>query len=145
LVFGNFLGKALGTLIGGVGGLLLLSSLMLITLIIAFDIKIEKIFVWLASLFARTKETAEETINEAKMSGKEKDNLEKIKDLRERKKKTILPVGEIKADEQTSELTDEQKEETTIRIIRKDEPSPTKTEILQPSVNVADISLGDLP
>ncbi|MDP3148994.1 MAG: DNA translocase FtsK 4TM domain-containing protein [Ignavibacteria bacterium] len=127
--FGNFLGRALGTLIGGVGSLLLLSSLMLITLIIAFDIKIEKIFVWIASLFARTKDDAEEKVSEAKTSGKEKDNLEKIKELREKKRKTVLPVGDIKANELTSDLTDEQKEETTIRIIRKDEPSPTKTEI----------------
>lgn len=127
--FGNFLGKALGTLIGGVGSLLLLISLMIITLIIAFDIKIEKIFIWIASLLAKTKESAPEKINEAKTSDKEKDNLEKIKDLREKKKKPILPVSEIKADEPTSELTEEQKEETTIRIIRKNEPSPAKTEI----------------
>ena len=127
--FGNFLGKALGTLIGGIGSLLLLSTLLLITLIIAFDIKIEKIFVWIASLFARTKETAEEKINEAKMSGKEKDNLEKIKDLREKKKKTILPAGDADMQEAQSDLTEKQKEETTIRIVRKDEPSPTKTEI----------------
>lgn len=132
---GNFLGNALGTLIGGVGSLLLLILLMTITLIIAFDIKIEKIFVWIAALFAKTKETAQEKMKEAKTSDKEKDNLEKIKDLREKKKKTILPLGEVKTDEPISELTDEQKEETTIRIIRKDEPSPTKIEIEKPEKN----------
>ncbi len=136
---GNFLGKALGTLIGCVGSLLLLLSLMTITLIIAFDIKIEKIFVWIASLFAKTKEAAQEKMKEAKTSGKEKDNLEKIKELREKKKKTIIPVGEVKADESIPELTDEQKEETTIRIIRKDEPSPEKIEIEKLEKNNAEI------
>lgn len=127
--FGNFLGKALGTLLGGIGSMLLLTSLMVITLIIAFDIKIEKIFVWIASFFARTHDTAHEKMNEAKTSGKEKDNLGKIKQLREKKRNSILPVaGETKTDESQNGLTDEQKEETTIRIIRKDERPSFKTE-----------------
>ena len=127
--FGDFLGKALGTLIGGVGSLLLLTSLMLITLIIAFDIKIEKIFIWFASLFSRLQGDVQEKMKEAKTSDKEKDNLDKIKQLREKKKKTILPVVDTNTDEPDNELTDEQKEETTIRIIRKDDASSQKTEI----------------
>jgi len=127
--FGNFLGKVLGTLLGGIGSLLLLMALMVITLIIAFDIKIEKIFVWIASLFARTRDDAHEKMDEAKTSNKEKDNLDKIKQLREKKKKPSLPLaGETKATEESSGLTDEQKEETTIRIIRKDEIPSNKTE-----------------
>jgi len=127
--FGNFLGKALGALIGGVGSLLLLSSLMLIALIIAFDIKIEKIFVWLASFFSGSDDTAQEQIKEPKTSVKEKENLDKIKQLREKKSKTIFPVSETNAAESQNELTDEQKEETTIRIIRKDELPSKKAEV----------------
>ncbi|MFA6026066.1 MAG: DNA translocase FtsK, partial [Ignavibacteriaceae bacterium] len=89
-----------------------------------------KIFVWIATLFARTRDAAQEKMNEAKTSGKETDNLDKIKQLREKKKKTILPVAdEAKADESQAGLTDEQKEETTIRIIRKDELPSNKTEV----------------
>jgi S-DNA-T family DNA segregation ATPase FtsK/SpoIIIE len=86
--------------------------------------------VWIATLFARTRDAAQEKMNEAKTSGKETDNLDKIKQLREKKKKTILPVAdEAKADESQAGLTDEQKEETTIRIIRKDELPSNKTEV----------------
>ena len=128
--FGNFLGKALGTLLGGIGSLLLLIALMVITLIIAFDIKIEKIFEWLVSLFTKTRDAAQEKMDEAKTSDKEKDNLDKIKQLREKKKKTILPLaGETKGVEEPGDLTEEQKEETTIRIIRKDEIPSNKTEV----------------
>ncbi|MCK9426415.1 MAG: DNA translocase FtsK [Ignavibacteriaceae bacterium] len=128
--FGDFLGKALGTLLGGIGSMLLLTSLMVITLIIAFDIKIEKIFVWIATLFARTRNTAPEKMNEEKISGKEKDNLDKIKQLREKKKSPILPPADVtKADASQNGLTDDQKEETTIRIIRKDELPLSKTEV----------------
>jgi len=125
---GNFLGKALGTLIGGVGSLLLLISLMTIALIIAFDIKIESMFIWIASLFSKTEDAAPEKMNEAKTSGKEKDNLDKIKQLRGKKKKTDLLFGEANANGAQPEMTEEQKDETTIRIIRKDEPSANKTE-----------------
>jgi len=126
--FGNFLGKALGTLLGGVGSLILLIALMLITLVIAFDIKIEKIFLWIVSLFSRVHEDKPESVKETKIQDKEKDNLEKIKQLREKKKKTILPVSETAAEELQQELTEEQKEETRIRIIRKDEVPVNKVE-----------------
>jgi len=127
--FGDFLGKALGTLLGGVGSIILILAIMVITLIIAFDIKIEKIVLWFSGLLSSAGTAAQEKMKEARTSDKEKDNLEKIKELRQEKKKKVpAPIPDTKAEEITDEPDDLPKEETTIRIIRKDEPVKAKTD-----------------
>ncbi len=48
---GDFFGAAIGRLLGGLGSIIVLIALLVVALIIAFDIKIEKIFSYLSASF----------------------------------------------------------------------------------------------
>ncbi len=124
---GKFLGSGLVSLLGGIGSLILLVAAILIVLIVYFDLKVEKLFHWLESLFGKSVDLAKEKINDIKISEQPESskNLEKIKKLREQKNKN-LPQVEI--EKESEQEVEQPKEETTIRIIRKEEP-PVKTSV----------------
>jgi len=121
---GDYIGRSLGMLLGSIGSLLLIITLMIITLVIAFDIKIEKIFYWIKSLFSSSVEYAQDKLNgkdeteaEPEKDEKSEDNLDKIKSLREKNKKKEPPTI------QDESVLPEDKKDTTIRILRKNELS----------------------
>jgi S-DNA-T family DNA segregation ATPase FtsK/SpoIIIE len=117
---GEYIGSSLGMLLGSIGSLLLIITLMIISLVIAFDIKIEKFFHWLKSLFSSSVEYAQDKLNgkdevETEKDEKSEDNLDKIKSLREKNKKKDPP------NVQDESVLPEDKKDTTIRILRKNE------------------------
>jgi len=84
---GEYLGTILGRLLGGVGSISLLIALMIAILIFAFDIKIENIFLFVSNLFSRSVNKIKSEYEESKTDLKSESNLEKIKSLRDEKKK----------------------------------------------------------
>ncbi len=123
---GESIGEFLIGLIGGIGSVLLLIFVAVSILIFAFDIRIEKVFKLLKSVFERSSEDKIKIIR----TDEKTSNLEKIKKLRSDKKKksskdeSVLPTAE--------ELMQEEAEaQTNIRIIRKDESdTPEEDEVM---------------
>jgi len=121
---GDYLGEKLSSIVGGFVSMLLVITAMLVLLIFAFDIKIEKVFTFIRNLIRslqtknKIKESSETTIVT------ESSNLDKIKKLRS------LKVKKTKEPELTAEdLMKVEGEQTNIRIIRKDD------QVLPPSEN----------
>ncbi|MCU7496846.1 MAG: DUF87 domain-containing protein [Ignavibacteria bacterium] len=121
---GGFLGVSLGKLLGGLGSLILISTLMLVTLIIAFDVKLGRVVEFFKSLFEQSEaiiERAKDNIQEKK-EAKSAENLAKIKNLKPEKQKkqkaSAVPAPEV---EDISEPIEEAAE-TTIKIIHANEP-----------------------
>ncbi len=138
---GYNLGQIFSRLLGGVGSIIFLIAVMLVLLVLAFDIKIEKIFEFIKNVFTGSVEKIKEEYENSKGEEevKEADNLKKIKDLRSEKKaakkkekaarkeskKSAVPVIPPLEDE-SRELIEDEEEETRIRIIRKDDEKPKK-------------------
>ena len=124
---GNVIGDKLSGLLGGFIGILILLTGIVVLLIFAFDIKVEKVFTLLRNFF-KSLFTGEEKSSSIKIN-KGDDNLEKIKKLRpSKKKKTEEKAEEISG----AELMKQEESKTNIRIIRKDEVTPvTKNKILE--------------
>jgi len=127
---GDYLGNLIASLLGAIGGLLLLGTAVLVMLIIVFDVKPEKIYHWLKALVLWFKnmfganEEGEDEVKETKVNLS--DNLEKIKSLRKEKKKKETPKT---ADDEEEVIEGEiLEDQTKIRIIRKDEPEQPKPE-----------------
>jgi len=124
---GDYLGSSLSRLVGGVGGILLLLAASVILIIIAFDIKIESIILFIQNMFVRTESEKDEEPEEIKKESKE--NLKKIKELGGEKKKKKKLFGKEEAAATAAELMNsETDEQTRIRIIRKNEVH-TETEV----------------
>ena len=110
---GGFLGLAMGRLLGSLGGLILISALMLITLIVAIDLKLGKIIQFVGSLFEKSEK--EKIVTEK--SEKTEKNLSKIKELHDEKPKRTRLI-KFKDDEEEKALKEE---ETKIKIVRSEE------------------------
>ncbi|NCS88814.1 MAG: cell division protein FtsK [Ignavibacteria bacterium CG2_30_36_16] len=132
---GYYLGEVLSRLLGGAGSLIFLIAAIIIVLIIAFDIKIEKIFRFIKNVFASSAAKIKDEVERSKTDSVEDKNLKRLKELNEEnkrgKKKTSfkekLNAGgtELSAQElMNAEAVDN---ETQIRIIRKDD-APAKIE-----------------
>ncbi|MCH7723572.1 MAG: DNA translocase FtsK [Bacteroidetes bacterium] len=140
---GDYLGEKLSSIVGGFVGILLLITAMLVLLIFAFDIKIEKVFSFIGNLIQslqkknRIRESSETTIVT------ESTNLDKIKKLRSvKKKKTKEP--ELTAED----LMKVEGEQTNIRIIRKDDEvlPPIENKLLEDEKKKVDLQeTGELP
>ena len=116
---GDYLGMAVSRLLGGVGAVIFLSASFVVLLIIAFDLKIEKLFHLIANALTGSFEKAKKEYKNSKSKTEEETNLEKIKSLRdEKKKKKIAIIPDEILDE---DLMDKEPEETKIKIVRKDE------------------------
>lgn len=120
---GQQLGTILNRFIGGVGSIIFLIALMLAILIFAFDIKIENIFQFIMNLYGKIVgkfNNGNESENQPE--SKQEANLDKIKSLREdKKRKKVIPLPELLS---PKELLKKEEEETKIRIIRKNEEIP---------------------
>ena len=114
---GQHLGIIFNRFLGGAGSIIFLVALMITILIFAFDIKIENIFRFIMNLFNRSVEKIKNGYEAGKLESKQEANLEKIKSLREDKKKVMPPVDALSP----KELLKKEEEETKIRIIRKND------------------------
>ena len=112
---GYFFGTVLSRLLGGLGGIIFLSTGILVTLIIAFDFKFSSILEVIKNLF-KDQEKAEVKIV-TPVEEKVGDNLEKIKALRNGSK--------LKSLFKTKEEEEETESETKITIVKKDQPEKT--------------------
>jgi S-DNA-T family DNA segregation ATPase FtsK/SpoIIIE len=114
---GESIGEFLMGLVGGIGSMLLILFISVSVLIFAFDMKVEKIFRFIKSIFEKKPESDVKIIRK----NEEASNLDKIKKLRAGKKKK--EVEEAVSLPTAEELMQEEAEkQTNIRIIRKDEP-----------------------
>lgn len=112
---GGSLGVALGRLLGGIGSIVTLATLMTVTLIIAFDIRLSKIIEFFESLFDQSTALIDSKKDKDRKS---EDNLEKIKELnKEKTKKQSL----LKLKLPVNEPVPEEEDETRIKIVRVDE------------------------
>ena len=115
-VVGDYLGGMLSNLLGGVISILLLITAMITLLIFAFDIKIEKVFLFIKNMFQSLPSTGK--VKSSTESVEDDDtNLLKIKKLRRSKKKKKKEEPVITAED----LMAEEEIKTNIQIIRKDE------------------------
>ncbi len=117
---GYYIGTVLSRLLGGIGSLFLILTAITVLLVISFDIKIEKIFGLIKSIFAASlspgkKEDIDQDTGE---DLREIENLKKIKELTPQKKKRKEEVA-VPSEEELSAA--EEEEQAKIRIIRKDE------------------------
>ncbi len=140
---GDYLGGSLSNLFGGVIGILLLITSMIALLIFAFDIKIEKIFLFIKNMF-QSLLSKEETESSTESIEEDDTNLSKIKKLRSDKKKKKKEETQITAEE----LMAEEEIKTNIQIIRKDDqPSQlVKNKLLEDQKKKVDLEkTGDIP
>lgn len=142
---GDYLGKFLSSLIGGIGSILLLGFLFITLLIFALDLDIKNILLFFKEVFSFEKTEEDKTVETAEI--KEKENLEKIKNLtiERKKKKPKQPTEELSV---ADLMEQEAKEQTKITIIRKDDvslPEP-ENEVLKEEVKKVNIEkTGELP
>jgi S-DNA-T family DNA segregation ATPase FtsK/SpoIIIE len=118
---GQHLGIIFNRFLGGVGSIIILSTFMIAILIFAFDIKIENIFRFILNLFNKSVAKIKSEYDAGKLDSKQEANLDKIKSLREdkKKKKVKSPLDFLTP----KELLKKEEEETKIRIIRKNDES----------------------
>ncbi|UCH65497.1 MAG: DNA translocase FtsK 4TM domain-containing protein, partial [Ignavibacterium sp.] len=122
---GDYIGENLSNFVGGLVSILIILTAMIVLLIFAFDIKIERIFSFIKRFFLslssgrKSKQTPAVTIN------KDETNLDKIKKLRPEKK---IKKKEEDVVVTAEELMREEEVQTSIRIIHKDEQPQTQAE-----------------
>ncbi|OGU64750.1 MAG: cell division protein FtsK [Stygiobacter sp. RIFOXYC2_FULL_38_25] len=114
---GLFLGTVIGRLLGGLGSIIVLSTAILITLIVAFDFKFGSILEFLKRLLKDDEESEEK---EETIAPKADENLDKIKNLREEGKLKKLFKG--KTDDELAAAAVPVEPETKITIVKKDQP-----------------------
>lgn len=142
---GAFFGVAISKLLGPLGSIIFLIAAMIVTLIIAFDIRLSGILEFLKK-FYKSDESDEAEITVKPADEESEDNLNKIKSLRSDKKlKSLLKQDDdIKAAEVEDELP-----ETRIRIVKKDEPDkiiePEFPKEDSPKSKKIDLSKSDKP
>jgi len=119
---GDFFGGAIGRLLGGLGSIIVLISILTISTIIAFDIKLESIFEFIkGNISGAFEEDSETKIRIIK--DKESSNLEKIIEMNKedvKSKSSLLKRNKNKIDESINSFPVEiQLDETKIRIVHK--------------------------
>ena len=136
---GDVLGNFFAGILGGLGSILLLIVSFVVLMIISFDIKFEKIFLFFKGLLTSS---VEKVKDEWEKSADDKDeNLDKIKKLGEEKKKK-RKEKKSGAETTVADLMEQEVEEQTqIRIIRKDD---TPTEVPETPVIKEEVKKVDL-
>src|SRR3990172_11243686 len=98
--FGDYLGSKLSSLVGGAVSILLLISTMIILLIFAFDIKIERVFSFIKNLLFTSHGISILDRSKEDVVSATDNNLNKIKKLRfDKKKKKKETVPELTAED----------------------------------------------
>jgi S-DNA-T family DNA segregation ATPase FtsK/SpoIIIE len=122
---GDYIGENLSNFVGGFVSILIIITAIIVLLIFAFDIKIEKIFSYIKRFFIsiRSKNKAKQT--PAITNNKDDTNLDKIKKLRPEKK---IKKKEDEIFVTAEDLMREAEVQTNIRIIRKDDQPQSQAE-----------------
>ena len=120
---GDFFGLGTFRLFGVLGSVIVLVVLLIVALFIAFDIRIEKVFLFLKNfIFNLFSDEEQPENNETKISIKktvsENEETEKIK---KKKRNKFFGKKEEQADKVEGNMTEEDDHQTSIRIIRKGE------------------------
>lgn len=130
---GEYLGKALDILLGGLGSVILLGTSIVAVLIIFFDVKVEKPLIFIRdwfieitnSLSEKISESAEKKKEQREAKKQESENIleenTKTESLKTTKTEKKDPIEDelVEVDEHGEEI--EEKKDTTIRIVKKDE------------------------
>jgi len=144
---GDYIGKFLSGLIGGIGSILLLGFGFVSLLIFAVDIDIKNILLFFKDIFSFNENVEEDQKLKEKIEVKEKENLDKIKKLSDdkRKKKEKYNKEELSA---ADLMETEAEEQTNIRIIRKNDapvPEPENEVVNDENKKVDIVKTGELP
>lgn len=144
---GDYIGKFLSGLIGGIGSILLLGFGFVSLLIFAVDIDIKNILLFFKDIFSFNENVEEDQKLKEKIEVKEKENLDKIKKLSDdkRKKKEKYNKEELSA---ADLMETEAEEQTNIRIIRKNNapvPEPENEVVNDENKKVDIVKTGELP
>ncbi len=144
---GDYIGKFLSGLIGGIGSILLLGFGFVSLLIFAVDIDIKNILLFIKDIFSFNENVEEDQKLKEKIEVKEKENLDKIKKLSDdkRKKKEKYNKEELSA---ADLMETEAEEQTNIRIIRKNDapvPEPENEVVNDENKKVDIVKTGELP
>jgi len=123
---GDFLGTAISRLLGGLGSIIFLAAAMIVTLIIAFDVRFGSILNFFKNLFS--KDDDDNVKIKSTEQEKTDSNLEKIKSLKDEGKLKSLFKSREEDEINASEL---EETETRIKIIKKDEPE----KIIDPEID----------
>ena len=119
---GDFFGGAVGRLLGGLGSIIILLSILVISTIVAFDVKLEKIWNFIKGNIQGAFEDEDTETKITITKDTEGDNLEKILKLSKEEKKSkssLLKRRKKTIDEETPIETEEIEEDTKIRIVHK--------------------------
>ncbi|MFC2133509.1 DNA translocase FtsK [Bacteroidota bacterium] len=119
---GGFLGTATGRLLGGLGSIIFLTTLIFVVLFISFDIKLSRVTDFIKRFLGEAFEKDEKSIKvNSEIEPRTETNLSKIKKLRKSKiGKSLFGKYEEKTTDQ-DEIPEEEKE-TQIRIVKKESP-----------------------
>lgn len=142
---GDYIGKNLSNLVGGLVGILLIITAMIVLLIFAFDIKIEKIFSFLKESYNSLRSSKKAVQTQAGTIGENNTNLYKIKKLRPTKK---IQKNEVGSEVSAGDLMREEEVQTNIRIIRKNDQPQEQVEnkLLEDEKKKVDLEkTGELP
>ena len=136
---GGFFGKGLSRLIGGLGSIIFLITLLFVVLFITFDIKLEKIINGIKDIFsgAFNDDESEEADTKIRINNKDEENLSNLDKIKKLKKKK--PKVEIVDEELISKTPEEIEEETRIRILQKEQTEElVETTFLDDAIDQAD-------
>ncbi len=136
---GDFFGGGIGRLLGGLGSIIVLFSILIISTIVAFDIKIEKIFAFIKGNIQGALEN-DESETKITIKDREGNNLEELLTLSkgEKKSKSSLLKKKKSTLDETDLLTEQ--EDTKITIVHKiEKETPEKIdpslEPLEPQIS----------
>lgn len=136
---GGFFGKGLSRLIGGLGSIIFLITLLFVVLFITFDIKLEKIINGIKDIFsgAFNDDESEEADTKIRINNKDEENLSNLDKIKKLKKKK--PKEETTDEEVISKTPEEIEEETRIRILQKEQTEElVETTFLDDAIDQAD-------
>lgn len=136
---GGFFGKGLSRLIGGLGSIIFLITLLFVVLFITFDIKLEKIINGIKDIFsgAFNDDESEEADTKIRINNKDEENLSNLDKIKKLKKKK--PKEETTDEELISKTPEEIEEETRIRILQKEQTEElVETTFLDDAIDQAD-------
>jgi DNA segregation ATPase FtsK/SpoIIIE, S-DNA-T family len=86
---GDYTGEVLSRLTGGIGAIILLVASLIVLLIIAFDVKIEKVFTGIKNLFTKSVTSFKDEYSKDDDEADETINIKKAKEFREEKKRKL--------------------------------------------------------
>ncbi|MFC2085564.1 DNA translocase FtsK, partial [Bacteroidota bacterium] len=126
---GDFLGAGLGRLLGGIGSILMLTSLLLTSFIIAFDINLSRIISFIQMVWKGM--TDDKEIGKSEV---EERDLEFSSDDLQRngKKEKKKRISKEKKKRKFAETVEESSDETRIRILKKEQLS----EVIDPNLGI---------